>query len=1071
MRIALIVVLILLTSNITFAITDSDLKRGLKRALLEYYENPLLAKLTVAELKDLLGLYLTTPSGNIVDLSKTGNNSGTTYDIIYNKAITITVTVPTCADGTELGECSVNKPRYCYAGSLVNRCGTCGCASGVCQNLTGECVAPATPTPTPISTPIANVTPTPMPTPTTNATCSWTSDGICPSTCAAGSDADCCTQKGWFILTANLTGLCNPGCYSSNYTTGTTACLGCKSVADGACPNWCSAGADADCCAQQGYCWSSNVCYTSCPGATPTSNPIQLTFWSGYTGTEFEVLPDIHGNNIVYNKVIPTDSTYTYDTYLFDLNTRTERRLTPLTSREYWPQIYENKVIYQKYRPETGRFDIVLYDLNSDTESFLIAGDQNAGFSPLPKGISGNIIVADTGLNRGVQYLNLATGETKVIESVLSEFIGVDNNKIVYIKSKGYAGDISIAGIYVYDILTGVITEIIPLIHSNTVASFNSDTVIFKYEGGGSLYTYNLTSRAIEKIIPAPATFVEFYLYGTPAIYKNLIAYVDPDHSLYWYDMNKKTTRAIGSVSNEGGKEAPAIYGNKIIYQATSLEGGSGRTHIYMYTYTGDENGVYIQPQPATGCTDSDGYLGIPESLKVQGTTASDSGNSTDYCNSSRISEWVCLNNTIKSRYTYDCQTELGSGYFCSNGACISVTATPTPTPTPTSNTSNPLKITSSSGTFDSHPDIYGSKVVFARFGPWQEGGTTIYNYETYVYDIITGTQTQLTPSAVRELDQGVYGNKVVYSRYESGYQTYLYDLSTGTETLLAAGARPQDISGNIVVYTDSGGAKYANYATGETKVVDASGESPRVHGNKIVYTKIVGSPSTSTTVGIHVYDITTGTAKEIVPLTSRYTYSPDIYGDTVVFQYDASGPLYIYNLTDGVILQIVPSTYNGNGDWERPAIYKNIIAYMGPNRFVQWYDLNKKQVIAVPRLNEIWHSQPEVYENKIVYTGKFTAGVDNERIFMYTLTGNEIGTTYLPQPYTGCTDSDAHLGFPGFLTAKGNTTSGGITSTDYCVASAWVREWSCVNSTYKEGRDYLCSDAGKSSCVNGACV
>lgn len=315
-------------------------------------------------------------------------------------------------------------------------------------------------------------------------------------------------------------------------------------------------------------------------------------------------------------------------------------------------------------------------------------------------------------------------------------------------------------------------------------------------------------------------------------------------------------------------------------------------------------------------------------------------------------------------------------------------TGTTAPTPTPaTSITGNPIPITSTGGIFDSHPDIYDSKVVFARYGPWQEGGTTINNYETYVYDITAGTETRLTPTAVRELDQGVYGNKVVYSRYvSSDYQTYLYDLSTGTETLLAGGARPKDISDNIVVYADSGGVKYANYATGESKVVDASGESPRTHGNKIVYRKRIGPTSTSTTTSVNVYDILTGASKEIVATTSLYTYSPDIYGDIVVFQYNASGPLYTYNLTNGVTQQIVPATFSGNGDWERPVIYKNIIAYVGPNRFIYWYDINKKQVTAIPRLTEVWHTQPDVYENKIVYTAQLRAGADDSRIYMYTI-------------------------------------------------------------------------------------
>ena len=113
----------------------------------------------------------------------------------------------------------------------------------------------------PVQTSIVDCTPTPTPTPSSTpstATCSWTTDGVCPSNCAAGSDADCCTQKGYYILQANLfdtPDACAPGCYPTNYTPGTTACMTCSVVSDGACPNWCAAGSDNDCCTQAGKQW------------------------------------------------------------------------------------------------------------------------------------------------------------------------------------------------------------------------------------------------------------------------------------------------------------------------------------------------------------------------------------------------------------------------------------------------------------------------------------------------------------------------------------------------------------------------------------------------------------------------------------------------------------------------------------------------------------------------------------------------------------------------------------------------------------------------------------------------
>ena len=35
-----------------------------------------------------------------------------------------------CADGTNYGSCSKNKPLYCYNGELIKKAATCGCPSG-----------------------------------------------------------------------------------------------------------------------------------------------------------------------------------------------------------------------------------------------------------------------------------------------------------------------------------------------------------------------------------------------------------------------------------------------------------------------------------------------------------------------------------------------------------------------------------------------------------------------------------------------------------------------------------------------------------------------------------------------------------------------------------------------------------------------------------------------------------------------------------------------------------------------------------------------------------------------------
>jgi len=266
-----------------------NVKQSLRKVLYLHFVQPQDNPLTLSEVVDLLAFYLSyrdegTPT---VDCSVTGAKSDRKIEELVNEASGSPNVIPTCIDGTAYGECSNTKPKYCYAGSLMEKCGTCGCTTGTCSS-TGECATLTTSgniTCAPSwqcttwsqctnSTQIRTCTdydscgttagkPIQLQTCTTNqtqTTCSWTANGICPAGCAAGSDADCCTQAGKYVLTAHFPpNSCETGCYNNNYTNGTTACTPCDDingyVADGACPNWCSAGNDLDCCTNLGKCW------------------------------------------------------------------------------------------------------------------------------------------------------------------------------------------------------------------------------------------------------------------------------------------------------------------------------------------------------------------------------------------------------------------------------------------------------------------------------------------------------------------------------------------------------------------------------------------------------------------------------------------------------------------------------------------------------------------------------------------------------------------------------------------------------------------------------------------------
>ena len=84
-------------------------------------------------------------------------------------------------------------------------------------------------------------------------TCNKISDDVCPDFCSVGTDADCCTDKGYFWLQKSATSF---GCYNKDYPAGCSPGQGCnKTTEDGCCQPWCTTNYDVDCCTDRGYFW------------------------------------------------------------------------------------------------------------------------------------------------------------------------------------------------------------------------------------------------------------------------------------------------------------------------------------------------------------------------------------------------------------------------------------------------------------------------------------------------------------------------------------------------------------------------------------------------------------------------------------------------------------------------------------------------------------------------------------------------------------------------------------------------------------------------------------------------
>lgn len=140
----LIVSFSLVFSNAVYAQTCevSNVKQVLKKVVYLHLMEPQSSQLTLDEIKDLLFFYLGIDEGLItVDCSALGPKSNKPVSDIVSSGETAPDKVPACADGTEYGECSTFKPKYCYAGSLLHRCNYCGCPSASGCSTDGKCEA------------------------------------------------------------------------------------------------------------------------------------------------------------------------------------------------------------------------------------------------------------------------------------------------------------------------------------------------------------------------------------------------------------------------------------------------------------------------------------------------------------------------------------------------------------------------------------------------------------------------------------------------------------------------------------------------------------------------------------------------------------------------------------------------------------------------------------------------------------------------------------------------------------------------------------------------------------------
>jgi len=134
-------------------------------------------------------------------------------------------------------------------------------------------------------------------------------------------------------------------------------------------------------------------------------------------------------------------------------------------------------------------------------------------------------------------------------------------------------------------------------------------------------------------------------------------------------------------------------------------------------------------------------------------------------------------------------------------------------------------------------------------------------NYDIYMYDLSTSTETKITTNGADQLNPAIYGDRIVWEDRRNDdngsiSDIYMYDLSTKKETQITNGK--------------------------------SNSRYPAIYGNRIVW-----EDDRNTDCDIYVYDLATHQQTHTTDTSAQYR--PNIYGDKIVWEDVRNGNYDIY--------------------------------------------------------------------------------------------------------------------------------------------------------------------------------
>ena len=313
-------------------------------------------------------------------------------------------------------------------------------------------------------------------------------------------------------------------------------------------------------------------------------------------------------------------------------------------------------------------------------------------------------------------------------------------------------------------------------------------------------------------------------LKGYPSIYENRIVWADlrNGQDIYMYDLS--TSKETQISSNESWNDVPAIYGDRIVWQSNSI-GNWSNGDIFLYDLSTSQktritNDGSNQQDPAIyqdrivwadwrndkgNGSNGDIYLYDLSTSKEIQITANESYQGTPAIYKDRV-VWSDMRNGNSDIYMYNITT------------------------------SKETRITNNEADQNS-PDIYGDIIVWKD---WRNGDE---NSDIYMYDLFTSKETQITINESNQYSPAIYGDRIVWEDERNGildefgsignYDIYMYNISTSTETQITTNTADQVepfIYGNRIFWIDKRSGYSGTHRNSDIYMFTISGEENEIN-------------------------------------------------------------------------------------------------------------------------------------------------------------------------------------------------------------------------------------------------